>query len=244
MPHLFVARVGRPLAKRRISLMLMAGWLALLSGMAICAPQGQKPERALYVSYLHKGRDAEALALLGRAIRVNESGQCAATPLHEAVFIQRRAVVEALLKRGANANAVRCLGWTPIMDASSSMKSSADIVTLLIAKGARVNAQRFDGETALHLATAQANTTVVLLLLDAKADPNLRDASGRTPLFYARDGAAARMLVEAGADITLRDKQGRLPYDVVRETEIERMGNGPLRNAASDYLKSIGAPSR
>jgi len=234
------------LVRRRAALhmMLVAGCLGLLSGVALGAPPATKAARALYLDHLSKGRDAEALALLGTVIGVDEPGNCGARPLHEAAYTQRRTVVEALLKRGANPNAARCNGWTPIMDASGSINSGADIVSMLIAKGARLDAQRFDGKTALHLATEQWNRTVVLMLLDAKADPNLRDTSGRTPLFYARDGATARMLVDAGADFSLRDKQGRAPYDVVRETEVERMGDGPLRDAASDYLKSIGAPSR
>ena len=62
-----------------------------------------------------------------------------------------------------------------------------EIVQKLLEKGADVNARhRQSGETALHAAAAQGFLWGVEELLKRGADPQLRDASGRTALSYAR----------------------------------------------------------
>ena len=67
---------------------------------------------------------------------------------------------------------------------------------------ALVNAKDDMGRTALRLATEVLNVEAVALLLKAKADPNLVDVAGRSPLHAAaalRDRVVCGMLMEAGA---------------------------------------------
>jgi ankyrin repeat protein len=59
------------------------------------------------------------------------------------------------------------------------------VVTLLIERGANINATGAWGCTALHTAAEQGNEEVVALLLDKGAQANSRDQRGRTPLMPA-----------------------------------------------------------
>jgi ankyrin repeat protein len=64
-------------------------------------------------------------------------------------------------------------------------RSAADAAKLLIAAGADVNAQRPNGETALHLAAAAGNVAMIQLLTDNGARLDITTAAGFTPLDYA-----------------------------------------------------------
>ena len=79
----------------------------------------------------------------------------------------------------------------------------------LAANGADVNAHD-NGYTPLIFAARAGSVEAVKALVEAKADPNLRDcaANGWTPLIHAihkRQNAAARALVERGADVNARE---------------------------------------
>jgi cytohesin len=71
-----------------------------------------------------------------------------------------------------------------------------------------------DPASNLNLATLKGNTRRVIELLNAGADPNARDAQGRTPLieaaFAGRTDCAAALL-SAGADPNATDIDGWTP---------------------------------
>lgn len=91
-------------------------------------------------------------------------------------------------------------GFTPLMlasfcggaleaipaDEDEAEDTSASIISDLICQGAQLGA-RTDrtGETALHLAARYARADAAKRLLDAGADTNAQDHSGRTPLHTA-----------------------------------------------------------
>lgn len=101
------------------------------------------------------------------------------TLLHRAAVVDRPDVVELLLAKGANVNAVSHDGWTPLHEAA--VFGRCNVARLLIDGGADLDAVDKTGRSPLHRAAMTANGQVAELLLVAGADPALRDIDGRTP---------------------------------------------------------------
>ena len=102
---------------------------------------------------------------------------------------------------------------------------------------------------------------VIKLLLDAAADPNLKDSSGKTALHYLADSEAPHpkaleYLLQAGADINAQDNNGNTPlhraisqkrYELVRmlasagadKTIKNKKGKTPCSMTKSKKVKEI-----
>lgn len=136
--------------------------------------------------------------------------------------------VDLLLKRGANIHATDSRWDKPALTWHAEIGSAA-LLSVLLRHGADVNHQDIHASSALHYASANARTESVELLLEAGADPNLRDHEGKTPLvrltsspmgrFYlagrwwyptpADRKVTATLLLDAGADPSVEDGYGR-----------------------------------
>jgi ankyrin repeat protein len=109
------------------------------------------------------------------------------------------AILEELLKHGANPNQENSSGETPLHMATGAAQENM------------INTRRIDS----------AKTE---LLLRYKADPNIADKYGRTPLFYTVLGqpedsawAATKALLLAHANPNLKDGSGHTPLDYGNE---------------------------
>ena len=132
-----------------------------------------------------------------------------ATPLHMAAAWGHKEVVDLLLARGAEVNAIDCRGLTPLHWAVE--KQHEDVVRLLVVGKANVNAKDCDGETPLYLAAKRGLVAVVELLLAKGADVNAQEKTGETPLHrVARRGSldVAKLLLAAKANVNIRTKAG------------------------------------
>lgn len=99
------------------------------------------------------------------------------------------AVVQALLDKGADVNAIfnGPLGQTVLILAAEAGHN--EIVKMLLAKGADVNMKTKYGSTALMCAAESGQTEIVKILLDKGADVNAKDVGG-TALRSAAGGRA------------------------------------------------------
>ena len=114
------------------------------------------------------------------------------TLLLQAVFNNRLSVARLLIKRGADVNLPGEDGDTPLIRASSINDPLADkpqsltpMVQLLLQHKADPNRRNTAGETALTLAALWGRGNVVKALLEGKANFQLANRAGVTPLQLA-----------------------------------------------------------
>lgn len=136
------------------------------------------------------------------------------------LFDDDRAVLLKLLGSDAgNFNHADATGDTPLHRAGQDQ--TFELVAGLIAGGANVNAVDRQGRTPLHRFVqkmyACGRESPLQLLLDAKADPNVQDDDGLTPLHVLALAdtrmklEATQALLAAGANPNLRDRHGHTP---------------------------------
>ena len=128
--------------------------------------------------------------------------------------------VKWLLNNGENANfsftntGENALHYT--ISKTSEINDRAEIVKILIAAGTDVNKKTLagkptlcfmrdaylKGESPLHRAAAYGNVTIIKMLLDAGAEPSMKDANGDTPIswgsWHLRDADVLRLLIYEG----------------------------------------------
>jgi ankyrin repeat protein len=108
------------------------------------------------------------------------------TPLHYAGFFAHPTVAALLLGRGADVRAVarNPMRVEPLHSAAAS--NQIEVVALLLAAGAAVDAEQEGGFTALHAAAQHGNAVMTRLLLAWGADPRRPSQDGKTAADHAR----------------------------------------------------------
>ncbi|KAI8746585.1 serine/threonine-protein phosphatase 6 regulatory ankyrin repeat subunit B [Biomphalaria glabrata] len=122
---------------------------------------------ALHVASAENKFDC-AKALLKYGADVNLKCNAGCSPLHNAM--QNERLVALFLEYNANVNATDDLGNTPLLLAVKRFEGPVKLVKLLIASGSDVNHKDHSGMSALLVAAEKLNTSIMTLLLDAKAD--------------------------------------------------------------------------
>jgi len=140
--------------------------------------------------------------------------------LCNAAFNGKADSVKWLLDKGENANfsftttGENALHYT--ISKTSEMEDRVEIVRVLLAAGIDVNKKTLagkstlcfmrdaylKGESPLHRAAAFGNVRIIKMLLDAGAEPSMKDANGDTPIswgsWYLRDADVLRLLIYEG----------------------------------------------
>jgi len=192
-------------------------------------PQGDG-STALHWAAYRDDVDIAKLLIQSRANVKAKTRLADMTPLHLAATNGSSAMIELLLKVGAEPNVPNGNGTTPLMLAAASGRT--DAIKALLDHGADVNARDFNnGQTALMFAAARNRGPAILLLVDRGANlaltskvnqvrpnasgknvnggagegvTNSAEVGGNTALLYAaRDGLmdAVQALIAAGANV-------------------------------------------
>ena len=152
------------------------------------------------------------------------------TSLHDAAESNSPDVATLLIERGADNSAKTSElttdtgppelllkdndDWDETSLHNAAWKDSLDVATLLIDRGADIEAKDNNGWTPLHGAAVDNSLAVARLLIDHGADIDAKDDNGWTPLHGAAQENSldvASLLIKLGADIDAKDNNGRTP---------------------------------
>ena len=127
------------------------------------------------------------LLKLALALGANSNYQKDSTPLiFAAIFGKDRIdVTEALLKAGSDPNSFFLRSDFTALHHASRCQRDADLVSLLIKYGAKVNVSDKTGNTPLLYALQADHYEIGKVLLENGSDPNSTNLEGNTPLFFA-----------------------------------------------------------
>ncbi len=109
------------------------------------------------------------------------------------------------------------------------------MVSLLLEKGAAIDAQDKEGDTALHHAAAEGHERVARLLLEKGAAVNAQSKDGYTALHAAAEGheRVARLLLEKGAAVNAQSKDGYTALHAAARRGHERVARLLLEKGAA-----------
>lgn len=143
---------------------------------------------------------------------INISDEGGYTPLHKAAYNNQVEVVEYLISKGADLNAVSSSGSTPMHGAA--FYGHPEAARVLIENGAEIDKKNNGGYTPFLGACAGGRLNLAALLLENKADINAQTADSNTALHNALwndNGDLVKLLIENGIDLNIPDQQGISP---------------------------------
>jgi ankyrin repeat protein len=169
---------------------------------------------------LDKGADPNApyvKTIPPRQAQGNINVAAGATPLYRAVRAIDLAAVQLLVDRGANPSVALKDGSTPMMAAAGlgaprggdeevteagDRNDPIDVMKVLIAKGANVNAANDLGMTPLHYAAQRGSDRIIEFLASQGARFDVKNKQGRSPSELARGKTATLMNKLAAGNAT------------------------------------------
>ncbi len=223
-------------------------------GMTPIAEAAKAADARMVKMMLDAGADPEG---------ANADGQ---TALMLAIEAGGLPVVKMLIDAGANVNTIEKFhNQTPLMWAAAASRNAADMVKLLLSKGAdfkpralysdwpsqitaepRVQYRPVGGLTALLYAARDGCYDCVIALIDAGADPNVPTPEGVTALMLAIDNEhneVARLLLERGANPHVWDWWGRTALYFAVDRRAASLGPGARAGRAVSRSGGDGASS-
>ncbi|XP_063572927.1 ankyrin repeat domain-containing protein 29 isoform X2 [Pongo abelii] len=129
--------------------------------------------------------------LLASGAKVNQPRQDGTAPLWIASQMGHSEVVRVMLLRGADRDAARNDGTTALLKAAN--KGYNDVIEELLKFSPTLGILK-NGTSALHAAVLSGNIKTVALLLEAGADPSLRNKANELPAELTKNERILRLL--------------------------------------------------
>lgn len=160
-----------------------------------------------------------------------ENGANANTGMNAAVRGHQNIIVTKLIEFGADAKPIRFMK-------TAVEGSNPDLIRLLTKNGGTANYRYDSGETFLHLVTRrQHRLSVIIALVEAKANINAKDFKGNTPLHFAVEKGKnyleiTQFLVTNGSDVNAKNDAGKSIFKTAKNGKVKRFlkKNGATRN--------------
>ena len=137
-----------------------------------------------------KGNREIAELLLASGSKANEMDASGKAPILYAAALGFTPIVRRLLDAGVDVNTrygndLTALMWAAGYADGAGVRDAESLVTLLIDRGAAIDAADNRGRTALMIATELGHAAIVDLLIDRGADTSPRDKDGKSALDFA-----------------------------------------------------------
>ncbi|HLG97401.1 MAG TPA: ankyrin repeat domain-containing protein [Bryobacteraceae bacterium] len=189
----------------------------------------------LSIAVTYNGSAEIVRLLIAKGADVNAKDASGGTVLEQAATVNNLEAARLLLAKGADPNTTDELGYTALTQAAGSSEHSAEMVKLLLDRGAKVNVVsgetveivkngkiRIGRITPLMMAAVQADYRAVELLINAGAQVNATDIRGLTPLVLAvatdhADPRIVQLLLVKGADPKIKSVDGETALDWARK---------------------------
>jgi ankyrin repeat protein len=150
--------------------------------------------------------------------------------------------VKELLANGADVNARDTQHNTALLLNAQLSYSGVEVPTLLLEKGADIDAVNDNGESALMLSAGRNSQDEVKLFLTHKANVNFRSKKGERALHLAATGLHSQIvnaLLASGAEVDARDADGKTA--LIRATDFEGAVPDDVMQALLDKGAQINA---
>lgn len=197
--------------------------LALSAALVLspCTIGGEGPPGSLFHAIANSDC-AEIQHALEHDSKISARDEIGATPLMRVVERNLQPeCVRSLLHAGADPNATHGSQNISVLMVAASY-STAEIISLLVQSGAKVQFATPDGWTALMSAARNSSQPAVInALVTAGANINAVDQYGVTPLMRAAqnnpNAEIIDTLLQLGADLSAKSSSGHTAYDLARD---------------------------
>jgi len=186
------------------------------------------------VKYRRTSNDSAATIrlLLDMGAHANAFDTVGWTPLHEAAHYGKYEIAQILLNHGAHiegrpAESNPAYASNPILLPGHHLRTplllsckgwSEPLIRILIKDKAHLDAQLETGETLLHLAAIEGRRTIIPMLLEAEAKPNITEYDyGKTALHkaaYNGNPAVIRAMMRAKVDARIKNNLGQTAIEI------------------------------
>ncbi|MDW7695230.1 ankyrin repeat domain-containing protein [Flammeovirgaceae bacterium SG7u.111] len=172
----------------------------LVSTLGLFSASAQDAESGILFKAIEKNNYEQVKNLLETGSDPNVTDMLRNTPLHVAAFHGHDKIILLLAEYDADLNALNKAQQTPLYSALHADQLLA--VNALVESGANLSA-KFTSErmTILHFAAKEKRYDITEKLLEAGADPKIKDRNGKKPIDYAKSNK------DKGMASLLKDKR-------------------------------------
>lgn len=182
------------------------------------------------------------------------------TPMFHALKVRNLEALDLLLSHRADPNVIDSFGQTPLqffMQDKDLRTLDKEILERLLNSGADCNKRTSgSGNAALHYILSNQSTPpdikvmVVEMLLERRADADITDSKGRTPLHYVCDVTACNLdpgsrcklinlLIQFGAPPDIQDEEFKSALHLATENDLPKVVETLTENNANPKLRDI-----